>query len=120
MLCFGFDVCLGFKIFLLFPFIFIYFFNPKLTSFGCNCREKGNCPLDGECSKPNIIYVQISLYITTIIFIMIHQKQLLNNITAIILVTLKMANANILLHLLNTSASLETSSIIVLSGRFPQ
>ena len=23
--------------------------NPKQTSFGCNCRNKDNCPLDGEC-----------------------------------------------------------------------
>ena len=30
--------------------------NPKETSFGCNCRNKDNCPLDGECFIPNIIY----------------------------------------------------------------
>ena len=30
--------------------------NPKLTSLGCNCRNKDNCPLDGECLTPNIIY----------------------------------------------------------------
>ena len=30
--------------------------NPKQTSFGCNCRNKVNCPLDGECLTPNIIY----------------------------------------------------------------
>ena len=30
--------------------------NPKQTSFGCNCRNKDNCPLDDECLTPNIIY----------------------------------------------------------------
>ena len=30
--------------------------NPKQTSFGCNCRNKDNCPLDGKCLAPNIIY----------------------------------------------------------------
>ena len=30
--------------------------NPKLTSFGCNCRNKNNFPLDGECLTPKIIY----------------------------------------------------------------
>ena len=30
--------------------------NPKQTSFGCNCRNKGICPIDGECLTPNIIY----------------------------------------------------------------
>ena len=30
--------------------------NPKQISFGCNCRSKDNCPLDGECLTPNIIY----------------------------------------------------------------
>ena len=30
--------------------------NPKQTSFGCNCRNIDNCPLDGECLTPNIIY----------------------------------------------------------------
>ena len=30
--------------------------NLKQTSFGCNCRNKDNCPLDGECLTPNIIY----------------------------------------------------------------
>ena len=30
--------------------------NPKQTSFGCNCRNKDDCPLDGECLTPNIIY----------------------------------------------------------------
>ena len=28
----------------------------------CNCRNKNNCPLDGTCSTPNIIYeTQITL-----------------------------------------------------------
>ena len=30
--------------------------NPKQLSFGCNCRNKDNCPLDDECLTPNIIY----------------------------------------------------------------
>ena len=30
--------------------------NPKQTSFGCNCRNKDNCPLHGECLTPTIIY----------------------------------------------------------------
>ena len=30
--------------------------HPKQTSFGCNCRDKENCPLNGECLTPNIIY----------------------------------------------------------------
>ena len=29
---------------------------PIQTSFGCNCRNKDNSPLDGECLTPNIIY----------------------------------------------------------------
>ena len=30
--------------------------HPKQTSFGCNCRNKENCLLNGECLTPNIIY----------------------------------------------------------------
>ena len=30
--------------------------NQKQISFGCNCRNKDDCPLDGECLTPNIIY----------------------------------------------------------------
>ena len=30
--------------------------NTKQTSFGCNCRNKENSQLDGECLTPNIIY----------------------------------------------------------------
>ena len=30
--------------------------NPKQRPFDCNCRNKYNCPLDGECLRPNIIY----------------------------------------------------------------
>ena len=25
-------------------------------SFGCNCRKKGSCPLNGECLTPKVIY----------------------------------------------------------------
>ena len=30
--------------------------NPKQASFGCNRRNKDNCPLHGEYLTPNIIY----------------------------------------------------------------
>ena len=30
--------------------------NPKQTFFGCYCRSKNNCQLDGECLTPNITY----------------------------------------------------------------
>ena len=30
--------------------------NPKLKSFGCNCRKKSSCPLNGECLTPKVIY----------------------------------------------------------------
>ena len=30
--------------------------HPKQKSFGCNCRNKENFPLNGECLTPNIIY----------------------------------------------------------------
>ena len=30
--------------------------NPKQKSFGCNCRKKGSCPLNGECLAPKVIY----------------------------------------------------------------
>ena len=26
------------------------------NTFGCNCRDKGNCPLDNKCLTPQIIY----------------------------------------------------------------
>ena len=29
---------------------------PNETSFGCNCRNKTNCPLNGKCKITNIIY----------------------------------------------------------------
>ena len=29
---------------------------PKQTTFGCNCRNRNNCPLSSECLTPNIIY----------------------------------------------------------------
>ena len=31
--------------------------NPKQTTFGCNCRNKDNCPINGECLTPNIKYL---------------------------------------------------------------
>ena len=30
--------------------------NPKQRSFGCNCRKKGSCHLNGECLTPKVIY----------------------------------------------------------------
>ena len=29
--------------------------NPIVQSYGCNCRLKSSCPLNGECLTPNII-----------------------------------------------------------------
>ena len=30
--------------------------NPIVQSFGCNCRVKNSCPLNGECLTPKFIY----------------------------------------------------------------
>ena len=30
--------------------------NPKQKSFGCNCRNKNSCPLNGECLTAKVIY----------------------------------------------------------------
>ena len=30
--------------------------NPKQTSFGCNCRNKDNFSLDGQCLIPSTLY----------------------------------------------------------------
>ena len=30
--------------------------NPKQRSFGCNCRKKDSCPLNGKCLTPKVIY----------------------------------------------------------------
>ena len=30
--------------------------SPKQQSFGCNCRVKNECPLNGECQTPSVIY----------------------------------------------------------------
>ena len=29
---------------------------PKQKSFGCNCRAKNECPLNGECQTPSVTY----------------------------------------------------------------
>ena len=29
---------------------------PSNPQFGCNCRDKGNCPLDNKCLTPHVIY----------------------------------------------------------------
>ena len=28
--------------------------NPKQISFGCNCRKKDSCPVNGECLTPEV------------------------------------------------------------------
>ena len=30
--------------------------NPRVNTFGCNCRNKANCPLQNKCLTPNVIY----------------------------------------------------------------
>ena len=30
--------------------------SPKQQSFGCNCRVRNECPLNGECQTPSVIY----------------------------------------------------------------
>ena len=30
--------------------------HPKPQQYGCNCREKSNCPLDNKCLPPQIVY----------------------------------------------------------------
>ena len=30
--------------------------SPKQQSFGCNCRVRNKCPLNGECQTPSVIY----------------------------------------------------------------
>ena len=30
--------------------------SPKQQSFGCNCRVKNECPLNGECQTPSVLY----------------------------------------------------------------
>ena len=30
--------------------------NPIVNPYGCNCRVKSSCPLNGECLTPKIIY----------------------------------------------------------------
>ena len=30
--------------------------NPKQKLFGCNCRKKDSCPLNGKCLTPKVIY----------------------------------------------------------------
>ena len=83
--------------------------NPKQTSFGWNCRNKDNCPLDSECLTPNIIYhsdiATDNDYKFDNKFFIVHQKQHSNITQEIILVNLNMSNTNILVNLLNTSSS---------------
>ena len=33
-----------------------HFLTPNNFSFGCNCRNKSNCPLEEECLAPKVIY----------------------------------------------------------------
>ena len=30
--------------------------NPPPTNYGCNCRNRSNCPLDNKCLPPSIVY----------------------------------------------------------------
>ena len=30
--------------------------NPNVTQYGCNCRIRGDCPLQNQCLTPNIMY----------------------------------------------------------------
>ena len=30
--------------------------HPKPQQYGCNCRDKSNCPLDNKCLTPQIVY----------------------------------------------------------------
>ena len=30
--------------------------NPAKTNYGCNCRDKTNCPFQNQCLTPNIVY----------------------------------------------------------------
>ena len=30
--------------------------HPATTSYGCNCRVKDSCPLNGECLTPKLVY----------------------------------------------------------------
>ena len=32
------------------------FLTPNNSSFGCNCRNKSNCPLEEKCLTPKVIY----------------------------------------------------------------
>ena len=33
-----------------------YLLTPNNSSFGCNCRNKSNCPLKKKCLTPKVIY----------------------------------------------------------------
>ena len=30
--------------------------HPATTSYGCNCRVKNSCPLNGKCLTPKLVY----------------------------------------------------------------
>ena len=34
--------------------------NPLKINYGCNCRDKNNCPLKNQCLTPNIVYQENS------------------------------------------------------------
>ena len=38
-----------------------FIFNPPKNNFGCNCRDKTNCPLQNQRLTPNIVY-QADIY----------------------------------------------------------
>ena len=37
--------------------------NPPPTNYGCNCRNRSNCPLDNKCLTPSIVFKAIVLTI---------------------------------------------------------
>ena len=44
-------------IYIIYIYIYIYWPNVKITSKDqCDCRNKNNCPLDGNCQASDIIY----------------------------------------------------------------
>ena len=33
--------------------------HPTVNTYGCNCRDRENCPLDGKCTTPGVVYKAI-------------------------------------------------------------
>ena len=47
------------------------FLTPTKSYFGCNCRDKSNCPLEEKCLTPKIIYQAEMRYMTNTGFTMV-------------------------------------------------